>query len=76
VKHVISVRLSDRDYDALKHTADKRGVSLSTCARMLMAEGLRAQRPAAQAKAVLSAVEENVDLRVALRRLVFKDPSS
>ena len=75
MKHVVSVRLSSRDYAALKGTADKRGVSLSTCARMLMAEGLRAQSPAAQARAVLSAIEEDVGLRVILRRLVFKDPS-
>jgi hypothetical protein len=71
---VISVRLSQEEKERLEKEATLRGVPLSTCARMMMLEGLRAQHPASQAQTLLAAVENDLELRLLLRRLVLTDP--
>jgi len=73
---VLNVRLKDREYQALKEEAKKRGVPLSTAARMLMLEGLAANNPTVQARNLLRAIEGDLDLRLALRRLVLMDPTN
>jgi len=72
---VISVRVSSRDKGLLEEEAERRGVPLSTAARMLMLEGLEARSPQARARVLLTTIEGDLDLRMALRRLVFSDPT-
>ena len=71
--HVITVRLSAQEYEALQHAKEERGLQLSTCARWFIREGLKKQGPAAQARVLIEAIEKDVDLRHALRRLVLWD---
>lgn len=71
--HVITVRLSAQEYEALQHAKEERGLQLSTCARWFIREGLKQQGPAAQARVLIEAIEKDVDLRHALRRLVLWD---
>lgn len=69
--HVITVRLSAQEYEALQQVREERGLQLSTCARWFIREGLKQQGPAAQAKVLIGAIEQDVDLRAAIRRIVF-----
>ena len=70
---VITVRLSSQEYEALQEAKEEKGLQLSTCARLFIREGLRRQGPAAQARVLIDAIERDVNLRHALRRLVLWD---
>lgn len=68
---VLNVRLSNEDEQALRALADELGLTYSSCARMLMKEGLRLRQPLAQAQALLDAMEKDTELRLRLRRVVL-----
>ena len=71
---VLNVRLNEKELDLLREQAQKHGVPLSTYARMMMLEGIKAQQPAARARQILDACRQDFDLRMALRRLVLSNP--
>ena len=74
--HILTVRLRPSDYAALQRDSEEKGVPMSTCARMLMKEGLRLQQPAARARVLLSVIEDDLELRLLLRRLVLTLPKN
>ena len=71
MSNVLNVRVSPEDEDHIRALADELGLTYSSCARMLMKEGLAARDKRAAAADFLSVIEKDMGLRLQLRRIVL-----
>lgn len=76
VSNVLNVRVSVEDEEGIRALADDLGLTYSACARMLMKEGLRARSLTQQATTLLKVIEQDLDLRMQLRRIVLANIGS
>lgn len=74
---MLTMRLSDKDHARLCRLSKKKQIPLSTLARSLLSDAMaHEERPGAHALELLAAIEEDLALRLKLRRLVLSPPDS
>lgn len=70
---ILNIRLSPKQMEDLQVEAERRCIPVSTCAKMFVAAGLQ-DSERKEAERLLRTFEEDLDLRMKLRRLVLADP--